>query len=187
MHLTANRTSSVNLSVELWDTTRTSKLTEVKVDEPVYLVIKVINGELSSPISPLDITLTSGYDLLKYPGDSIYTISSLIDSVISRVVFTNAPSGELDQIRVTGVYNNSDIIETITANSGSIHVLPSGGTSSIVNVLHSPAKVRNEVELLDLAGRNIHFASNVNTSNRLAISNALQMHSIPRGMYISTS
>jgi hypothetical protein len=109
------RNLDYTISVEVWDTTMTRKLTEVNVGAPVILRLTPMTtaGEVfTKPLSPLGVTLQSGFELMTptAPNDLIpLTYPTGIPGGVDnkKVIFTRIPQGRIENIAAAGIWKNA--------------------------------------------------------------------------------
>jgi hypothetical protein len=115
--------------VTVWNLTQTQQLKEVKAGQPVILKIvpKKIgeSAPFANPINDVEVSLSSGYDLLSAPG-TIFTLSSIHLESATNAIFTKVPESGTDEVSVTGVFVNQsqNISMVFRGSSDPIKILP---------------------------------------------------------------
>ena len=115
--------------VTVWNLTQTQQLTEVIAGQPVILKIvpKKIgeSAPFANPIIDVEVSLSSGFNLLSAPG-TIFTLSSINLESATNAIFTKVPESGTDEVSVTGVFANQsqNISMVFRGSSDPINILP---------------------------------------------------------------
>jgi hypothetical protein len=135
--------------VEIWDMTQTKKLSEVQAGKPVKMVVTPIKigsiTPINEKISPVDVNLSSNYDLLDETERKLQLTSGIQGKTATTVIFTKVPIGGLERVIVNGVWkttiNYRDTGYAFSGSSDPVRIL--AGDPSRIEFQDPPSIKRN--------------------------------------------